>query len=71
MLFALHDVTKTYGPITALRQLTVSVPPGAVGLLGPTDPTLREAPVDRLVLFGVTAGVVLWTGVWLPGSIVT
>jgi ABC-2 type transport system ATP-binding protein len=35
MLFALHDVTKTYGEITALRQLTVSVPPGAVGLLGP------------------------------------
>jgi ABC-2 type transport system ATP-binding protein len=35
MLFALHDVTKTYGKITALRQLTVDVPPGAVGLLGP------------------------------------
>jgi ABC-2 type transport system ATP-binding protein len=35
MLFELHDVTKTYGRITALRQLSVSVPPGAVGLLGP------------------------------------
>jgi ABC-2 type transport system ATP-binding protein len=35
MLFALDDVTKTYGRITALRQLSVSVPPGAVGLLGP------------------------------------
>jgi ABC-2 type transport system ATP-binding protein len=35
MLFALHDITKTYGKITALRQLTVNVPPGAVGLLGP------------------------------------
>src|SRR5438270_12699121 len=35
MLFALHDITKTYGKITALRQLTVSVPPGAAGLLGP------------------------------------
>jgi ABC-2 type transport system ATP-binding protein len=35
MLFALHDITKTYGKITALRQLTVDVPPGAVGLLGP------------------------------------
>ena len=34
MLFALHDVTKTYGKITALRQLTVNVPTGAVGLLG-------------------------------------
>jgi ABC-2 type transport system ATP-binding protein len=35
MLFALHDVTKTYGKVTALRQLSVTVPPGAVGLLGP------------------------------------
>src|SRR5262245_59315693 len=35
MLFRLSDVTKTYGKVTALRQLTVEVPPGAVGLLGP------------------------------------
>jgi ABC-2 type transport system ATP-binding protein len=35
MLFALEEVTKTYGPVTALRQLSVEVPPGAVGLLGP------------------------------------
>ncbi len=35
MLLALRDITKTYGKITALRQLSVNVPPGAVGLLGP------------------------------------
>src|SRR5262249_60938319 len=35
MLFALRGVTKTYGAITALRQLTVEVGDGAVGLLGP------------------------------------
>jgi ABC-2 type transport system ATP-binding protein len=35
MLFALHDVTKTYGRIVALRQLSVTAPTGAVGLLGP------------------------------------
>src|SRR5207248_8502551 len=35
MLFRLSNVTKTYGPITALRNLSVSVQPGAVGLLGP------------------------------------
>ncbi len=35
MLFRLSNVTKTYGTITALRQLTVDVMPGAVGLLGP------------------------------------
>lgn len=35
MLFALENVTKTYGHITALRQLSVTAPAGAVGLLGP------------------------------------
>jgi len=35
MLFQLDRITKTYGSITALRQLTVEVPMGAVGLLGP------------------------------------
>jgi ABC-2 type transport system ATP-binding protein len=35
MLFQLQDVTKTYGQVTALNALSVSVPAGAVGLLGP------------------------------------
>ncbi|MHB1422526.1 MAG: ABC transporter ATP-binding protein [Gemmataceae bacterium] len=35
MLFALENVTKTYGSVTALRQLSVDAPDGAVGLLGP------------------------------------
>jgi len=35
MLFHFEDVTKTYGAITALDNLSVSVPPGAIGLLGP------------------------------------
>jgi ABC-2 type transport system ATP-binding protein len=35
MLFRLQDVTKTYGQVTALNALSVSVPTGAVGLLGP------------------------------------
>jgi ABC-2 type transport system ATP-binding protein len=35
MLFRLNRVTKTYGSITALGDLTVEVAPGAVGLLGP------------------------------------
>lgn len=35
MLFALENVTKTYGRVTALRQLSVTAPAGAVGLLGP------------------------------------
>ena len=35
MLFRLEDVTKTYGSVTALDNLSVSVPKGAIGLLGP------------------------------------
>src|SRR5229473_2458920 len=35
MLFQLEGVTKTYGPVTALDNLSVTVPAGAIGLLGP------------------------------------
>src|ERR1700722_8455663 len=35
MLFQLQEVTKTYGAVTALDNLSVSVPAGAIGLLGP------------------------------------
>src|SRR5436309_9038509 len=35
MLFQLENVTKTYGSVTALDHLSVTVPTGAVGLLGP------------------------------------
>src|SRR3989442_15700952 len=35
MLFELKDVTKTYGKITALDRLSIAIPEGAVGLLGP------------------------------------
>jgi ABC-2 type transport system ATP-binding protein len=35
MLIELEDLTKTYGAVTALAGLTVSLPGGSVGLLGP------------------------------------
>jgi ABC-2 type transport system ATP-binding protein len=35
MLFELEGVTKNYGSVTALRDLSVSMPKGAIGLLGP------------------------------------
>jgi ABC-2 type transport system ATP-binding protein len=35
MLFALHDVSKSYGKVQALRDLTLAMPEGAIGLLGP------------------------------------
>lgn len=34
-LFQFENVTKTYGSITALNHLSMTVPAGAVGLLGP------------------------------------
>jgi ABC-2 type transport system ATP-binding protein len=56
MLFALHDVTKTYGKITALRQLSVSVPAGAVGLLGPNGAGKTTLIRTLLGLISVDAG---------------
>jgi len=55
VLFLLEGVTKTYGPVTALDNLSVSVPAGAVGLLGPNGSgkttlirtLLGLIPVDR------------------------
>ncbi len=35
MLFELREVTKTYGHVTALDNLSLEVPEGAIGLLGP------------------------------------
>ena len=35
MLFHLENIRKTYGNVTALRDLSVDIPEGAVGLLGP------------------------------------
>ena len=51
MLFRLSRVTKTYGPITALRELTVEAAPGAVGLLGPNG-------AGKTTTFNMVVGVV-------------
>jgi ABC-2 type transport system ATP-binding protein len=56
MLFALEGVTKTYGPVTALRQLSVRVPPGAVGLLGPNGAGKTTLIRTLLGLIRVDAG---------------
>jgi ABC-2 type transport system ATP-binding protein len=55
MLFRFESVTKTYGAVTALNNLTLAVPEGAVGLLGPNGSgkttmirsLLGLIPVDR------------------------
>jgi ABC-2 type transport system ATP-binding protein len=55
MLFEFSDVTKSYGPVAALDGLSLAVPTGAVGLLGPNGSgktTMIRAllgliPIDR------------------------
>jgi ABC-2 type transport system ATP-binding protein len=55
VLFQFDGVTKTYGAVIALNELTLSVPSGAVGLLGPNGSgkttlirtLLGLIPVDR------------------------
>ena len=55
MLFQFEGVTKTYGSVTALDNLSLAVPAGAIGLLGPNGSgkttmirmLLGLIPVDR------------------------
>src|SRR5436309_9953052 len=56
MLFRLREVTKTYGKITALRQLSVEVPTGAVGLLGPNGAGKTTLIRTLLGLIPIEAG---------------
>src|SRR5438046_3526027 len=56
MLFQLHDVTKNYGRITALRQLSVEAPTGAVSLLGPNGAGKTTLIRTLLGLISLDAG---------------
>jgi ABC-2 type transport system ATP-binding protein len=56
MLFQLQGVTKTYGKITALRDLSVSVPEGAIGLLGPNGAGKTTMIRTLLGLIKIDAG---------------
>jgi ABC-2 type transport system ATP-binding protein len=57
MLFRLNDVTKTYGAVVALRQLSVEVRPGAVGLLGPNGAGKTTLIRTLLGLIDIDSGV--------------
>src|ERR1700737_1894474 len=57
MLFQLENVTKTYGPIRALDNLSVSVPTGAIGLLGPNGSGKTTMIRTLLGLIPVDKGV--------------
>jgi ABC-2 type transport system ATP-binding protein len=56
MLFQLQGVTKTYGKITALRDLSVEIPEGAVGLLGPNGAGKTTMIRTLLGLISIDAG---------------
>src|SRR5881394_2552317 len=56
MLFRLSHVTKTYGPVTALRHLTVEAGPGAVGLLGPNGAGKTTLNRTLLGLISIDSG---------------
>src|SRR5205823_4588334 len=56
MLFRLSNVTKTYGQVTALRDLSVEVAPGAVGLLGPNGAGKTTLIRTLLGLITIDAG---------------
>jgi ABC-2 type transport system ATP-binding protein len=56
MLIELHDVTKTYGAVTALRGLSLALPAGAIGLLGPNGAGKTTLIRTLLGLIGIDSG---------------
>src|SRR5579863_9940947 len=55
-LFQLDGVTKTYGAVTALNDLSFAVPAGAIGLLGPNGSVKTTMIRTLLGLIPVDAG---------------
>ncbi len=56
MLFQFEGVTKTYGAVTALNKLSLAVPEGAIGLLGPNGSGKTTLIRTLLGLIPVDAG---------------
>jgi len=56
MLFQLNNVKKTYGRVTALKDLSVEVQPGAIGLLGPNGAGKTTLIRTLLGLINIDAG---------------
>src|SRR5208283_6143565 len=56
MLIELDGVTKTYGKVTALRGLSVTLPAGSIGLLGPNGAGKTTMIRSLLGLIALDAG---------------
>ncbi|HMF36811.1 MAG TPA: ABC transporter ATP-binding protein, partial [Isosphaeraceae bacterium] len=56
MLIELDGVTKTYGKVTALRGLSVTLPEGSIGLLGPNGAGKTTMIRSLLGLIAMDAG---------------
>ncbi|HEV3119044.1 MAG TPA: ABC transporter ATP-binding protein [Gemmataceae bacterium] len=56
MLFQLHNVTKNYGKITALHNLSVEAPEGVIGLLGPNGAGKTTMIRTLLGLISINSG---------------
>ncbi|HMP03149.1 MAG TPA: ABC transporter ATP-binding protein [Gemmatales bacterium] len=56
MLFDLANITKSYGPVIALQDLTVAMPEGAIGLLGPNGAGKTTMIRTLLGLIRINAG---------------
>src|SRR5208337_4623313 len=56
MLIELDGVTKTYGKVTALRGLSVTLPEGSIGLLGPNGAGKTTMIRSLLGLIALDAG---------------
>jgi ABC-2 type transport system ATP-binding protein len=56
MLIELDGVTKTYGKVSALRDLSVALPEGAIGLLGPNGAGKTTMIRTLLGLIAIDAG---------------
>ena len=65
---ATHHLSKWYGQVSALNDVSVSVPPGITGLLGPNGAGKSTLIRMMTTLLPITGGRALINGVYAPDS---